>query len=53
MAKLKSPAVSGWGGAAVVARVIGHRRPGARNAILLDLGAELAPVFLADLLGMH
>ena len=25
----------------------------ARNAILLDLGAELAPAFLADLLGMH
>ncbi len=25
----------------------------ARNTVLLDLGAELAPAFLADLLGMH
>ncbi len=25
----------------------------ARNTVLLDLAAELAPAFLADLLGMH
>jgi len=25
----------------------------ARTSLLLDLGAELAPAFLADLLGMH
>lgn len=65
-ARTAAPSVSPWlfGGALpgrpISAEALGRRLQAygidareARNSLLLDLGAELAPAFLADLLGMH